>query len=209
MSEKKKDERKEIIQLVPQEEIIAYGEKVHGITKEEADAEEAKLQEKLDNFFLENGGINYTPKEIEEDEEELIDLIVDEDGNMQIIGEAKEKEEVAVAIPSFIDDTILRYAIKKRLDKYKKTLAETAKLTFDIEYIKPGLYDELDKSLTTERNKLQSILFLDTISLDTLDENLQKKIISEAKDLVVSMLDLVSELKEQEVTIWHYTTDLN
>ena len=196
MSEKKKDERKEIIQLVPQEEIIAYGEKVHGITKEEADAEEAKLQEKLDNFFLENGGINYTPKEIEEDEEELIDLIVDEDGNMQIIGEAKEKEEVAVAIPSFIDDTILRYAIKKRLDKYKKTLAETAKLTFDIEYIKPGLYDELDKSLTTERNKLQSILFLDTISLDTLDENLQKKIISEAKDLVVSMLDLVSELKE-------------
>lgn len=196
MSEKKKDERKEIIQLVPQEEIIAYGEKVHGITKEEADAEEAKLQEKLDNFFLENGGINYTPKEIEEDEEELIDLIVDEDGNMQIIGEAKEKEEVAVAIPSFIDDTILRYAIKKRLDKYKKTLAETAKLTFDIEYIKPGLYDELDKSLMTERNKLQSILFLDTVSLDTLDENLQKKIISEAKDLVVSMLDLVSELKE-------------
>ena len=196
MSEEKKDKKKDIIQLVPQEETTAYSEKVHGITKEEADAEEAKLQEKLDNFFLENGGINYTPEEIEEDEEELIDLIVDEDGNMQIIGEAKEKEEVAVAIPSFIDDTILRYAIKKRLDKYKKTLAETAKLTFDIEYIKPGLYDELDKSLTTERNKLQSILFLDTISLDTLDKNLQKKIISEAKDLVVGMLDLVSELKE-------------
>ena len=196
MSEEKKDKKKEIIQLVPQEETTAYSEKVHGITKEEADAEEAKLQEKLDNFFLENGGINYIPKEIEEDEEELIDLIVDEDGNMQIIGEAKEKEEVAVAIPSFIDDTILRYAIKKRLDKYKKTLAETAKLTFDIEYIKPGLYDKLDKSLMTERNKLQSILFLDTISLDTLDKNLQKKIISEAKDLVVSMLDLVSELKE-------------
>ena len=209
MSEKKKDEKTEVIQLVPQEEAIPYGEKVHGITKEEADAEEAKLQEKLDNFFLENGGINYIPEEIEEDEEELIDLIVDEDGNMQIIGEAKEKEEVAVAIPSFIDDTILRYAIKKRLDKYKKTLAETAKLTFDIEYIKPGLYDELDKSLTTERNKLQSILFLDTISLDTLDKNLQKKIISEAKDLVVSMLDLVSEFKEQEVTIWHYIKDLN
>ena len=196
MSEKKKDEKTEVIQLVPQEETIPYGEKVHGITKEEADAEEAKLQEKLDNFFLENGGINYVPEEIEEDEEESIDLIVDEDGNMQIIGEAKEKEEVAVAIPSFIDDTILRYAIKKRLDRYKKTLAETAKLTFDIEYIKPGLYDELDKSLTTERNKLQSILFLDTISLDTLDKNLQKKIISEAKDLVVGMLDLVSEFKE-------------
>ena len=201
MSEKKKDEKTEVIQLVPQEETIPYGEKVHGITKEEADAEEAKLQEKLDNFFLENGGINYVPEEIEEDEEESIDLIVDEDGNMQIIGEAKEKEEVAVAIPSFIDDTILRYAIKKRLDRYKKTLAETAKLTFDIEYIKPGLYDELDKSLTTERNKLQSILFLDTISLDTLDKNLQKKIISEAKDLVVGMLDLVSEFKEQEVKI--------
>lgn len=196
MSEEKKDEKKDIIQLVPQEETIPYGEKVHGITKEEADAEEAKLQEKLDNFFLENGGINYVPEEIEEDEEESIDLIVDEDGNMQIIGEAKEKEEVAVAIPSFIDDTILRYAIKKRLDRYKKTLAETARLTFDIEYIKPGLYDELDKSLTTERNKLQSILFLDTVSLDTLDENLQKKIISEAKDLVVGMLDLVSEFKE-------------
>lgn len=196
MSEKKKDEKTEVIQLVPQEEAIPYGEKVHGITKEEADAEEAKLQEKLDNFFLENGGINYVPEEIEEDEEEAIDLIVDEDGNMQIIGEVKEKEEVAVAIPSFIDDTILRYAIKKRLDRYKKTLTETAKLTFDIEYIKPGLYDELDKSLTTERNKLQSILFLDTISLDTLDENLQKKIMSEAKDLVVSMLDLVSEFKE-------------
>ena len=196
MSEEKKDKKKEIIQLVPQEETTAYSEKVHGITKEEADAEEARLQEKLDNFFLENGGINYTPEEIEEDEEESIDLIVDEDGNMQIISEVKEKEEVAVAIPSFIDDTILRYAIKKRLDKYKKTLDETAKLTFDIEYIKPGLYDELDKSLMTERNKLQSILFLDTISLDTLDENLQKKIISEAKDLVVSMLDLVSELKE-------------
>ena len=201
MSEEKKDKKKEIIQLVPQEEATAYSEKVYGITKEEADAEEAKLQEKLDNFFLENGGINYTPKEIEEDEEEAIDLIVDEDGNMQIIGEVKEKEDVAVAIPSFIDDTILRYAIKKRLDRYKKTLAETAKLTFDIEYIKPGLYDELDKSLTTERNKLQSILFLDTISLDTLDRNLQKKIISEAKDLIVGMLDLVSELKEQEVTI--------
>ena len=197
MSEEKKDKKKEIIQLVPQEETTAYSEKVHGITKEEADAEEAKLQEKLDNFFLENGGINYVPEEIEEDEEEPIDLIVDEDGNMQIIGEVREKEEVvAAAIPSFIDDTILRYAIKKRLDRYKKTLAETAKLTFDIEYIKPGLYDELDKSLTTERNKLQSILFLDTISLDTLDKNLQKKIISEAKDLVVSMLDLVSELKE-------------
>ena len=197
MSEEKKDKKKEIIQLVPQEETTAYSEKVHGITKEEADAEEAKLQEKLDNFFLENGGINYVPEEIEEDEEEAIDLIVDEDGNMQIIGEAKEKEEeVAVAIPSFIDDTILRYAIKKRLDRYKKTLDETSKLTFDIEYIKPGLYDELDKSLTTERNKLQSILFLDTISLDTLDENLQKKIISEAKDLVVGMLDLVSEFKE-------------
>ena len=196
MSKEKKDKKKDIIQLVPQEETTAYSEKVHGITKEEAEAEEAKLQEKLDNFFLENGGINYIPEEIEEDEEELIDLIVDEDGNMQIIGEAKEKEEVAVAIPSFIDDTILRYAIKKRLDKYKKTLTETAKLTFDIEYIKPGLYDELDKSLTTERNKLQSILFLDTISLDTLDKNLQKKIISEAKDLVVGMLDLVSELKE-------------
>ena len=201
MSEEKKDKKTEIIQLVPQEETTAYSEKVHGITKEEADAEEAKLQEKLDNFFLENGGINYTPKEIEEDEEESIDLIVDEDGNMQIIGEAREKEEVAVAIPSFIDDTILRYAIKKRLDRYKKTLAETAKLTFDIEYIKPGLYDELDKSLMTERNKLQSILFLDRVSLDTLDKNLQKKIISEAKDLVVGMLDLVSELKEQEVTI--------
>ena len=201
MSEEKKDKKKEIIQLVPQEETAAYSEKVHGITKEEADAEEAKLQEKLDNFFLENGGINYVPEEIEEDEEESIDLIVDEDGNMQIIGEAKEKEEVAVAIPSFIDDTILRYAIKKRLDRYKKTLTETAKLTFDIEYIKPGLYDELDKSLTTERNKLQSILFLDTISLDTLDKNLQKKIISEAKDLVVGMLDLVSEFKEQEVKI--------
>ena len=196
MSGKKKVEKKEIIKLVPQEETIPYGEKVHGITKEEADAEEAKLQEKLENFFLENGGINYVPEEIEEDEEEAIDLIVDEDGNMQIIGEAKEKEEVAVAIPSFIDDTILRYAIKKRLDRYKKTLAETAKLTFDIEYIKPGLYDELDKSLTTERNKLQSILFLDTISLDTLDKDLQKKIISEAKDLVVGMLDLVSEFKE-------------
>ena len=197
MSEEKKDKKKEIIQLVPQEETVPYGEEVHGITKEEADAEEAKLQEKLDNFFLENGGINYVPEEIEEDEEEAIDLIVDEDGNMQIIGEAKEKEEeVAVAIPSFIDDTILRYAIKKRLDRYKKTLDETSKLTFDIEYIKPGLYDELDKSLTTERNKLQSILFLDTISLDTLDENLQKKIISEAKDLVVGMLDLVSEFKE-------------
>lgn len=197
MSEKKKDEKTEVIQLVPQEEAIPYGEKVHGITKEEADAEEAKLQEKLDNFFLENGGINYVPEEIEEDEEEAIDLIVDEDGNMQIIGEVREKEEeVAAAIPSFIDDTILRYAIKKRLDRYKKTLTETAKLTFDIEYIKPGLYDELDKSLTTERNKLQSILFLDTISLDTLDKNLQKKIISEAKDLVVGMLDLVSEFKE-------------
>lgn len=196
MSEEKKDVKTEVIQLVPQEETIPYGEKVHGITKEEADAEEAKLQEKLDNFFLENGGINYVPEEIEEDEEESIDLIVDEDGNMQIIGEAREKEEVAVAIPSFIDDTILRYAIKKRLDRYKKILAETAKLTFDIEYIKPGLYDELDKSLTTERNKLQSILFLDTISLDTLDKNLQKKIISEAKDLVVGMLDLVSEFKE-------------
>ena len=196
MSEEKKDKKKEVIQLVPQEEATAYSEKFHSITKEEADAEEAKLQEKLDNFFLENGGINYTPKEIEEDEEELIDLIVDEDGNMQIIGEAKEKEEVAVAIPSFIDDTILRYAIKKRLDRYKKTLAETAKLTFDIEYIKPGLYDELDKSLMTERNKLQSILFLDTVNLDTLDKNLQKKIISEAKELVVGMLDLVSELKE-------------
>ena len=196
MSEKKKDEKTEVIQLVPQEEAIPYGEKVHGITKEEADAEEAKLQEKLDNFFLENGGINYVPEEIEEDEE-AIDLIVDEDGNMQIIGEVREKEEeVAAAIPSFIDDTILRYAIKKRLDRYKKTLTETAKLTFDIEYIKPGLYDELDKSLTTERNKLQSILFLDTISLDTLDKNLQKKIISEAKDLVVGMLDLVSEFKE-------------
>ena len=196
MSKEKKDKKKDIIQLVPQEETTAYSEKVHGITKEEAEAEEAKLQEKLDNFFLENGGINYTPEEIEEDEEELIDLIIDEDGNMQIIGEAKEKEEVAVAIPSFIDDTILRYAIKKRLDRYKKTLTETAKLTFDIEYIKPGLYDELDKSLTTERNKLQSILFLDIVSLDTLDENLQKKIISEAKDLVVGMLDLVSEFKE-------------
>lgn len=197
MSEEKKDKKKEVIQLVPQEETIPYSEKVHGITKEEADAEEAKLQEKLDNFFLENGGINYVPEEIEEDEEEAIDLIVDEDGNMQIIGEVREKEEeVAAAIPSFIDDTILRYAIKKRLDRYKKTLTETAKLTFDIEYIKPGLYDELDKSLTTERNKLQSILFLDTISLDTLDKNLQKKIISEAKDLVVGMLDLVSELKE-------------
>ena len=197
MSEKKKDEKTEVIQLVPQEEAIPYGEKVHGITKEEADAEEAKLQEKLDNFFLENGGINYVPEEIEEDEEEAIDLIVDEDGNMQIIGEVREKEEeVAAAIPSFIDDTILRYAIKKRLDRYKKTLTETAKLTFDIEYIKPGLYDELDKSLITERNKLQSVLFLDTMSLDTLDKNLQKKIISEAKDLVVGMLDLVSEFKE-------------
>ena len=202
MSEEKKDKKKEVIKLVPQEETIPYSEKVHGITKEEADAEEAKLQEKLDNFFLENGGINYVPTEIEEDEEEAIDQNVDEDGNMQIIGEVREKEEeVAAAIPSFIDDTILRYAIKKRLDRYKKTLTETAKLTFDIEYIKPGLYDELDKSLTTERNKLQSILFLDTISLDTLDKNLQKKIISEAKDLVVGMLDLVSELKEQEVTI--------
>ena len=76
MSEEKKDEKTEVIKLVPQEETISYGEKVHGITKEEADAEEAKLQEKLDNFFLENGGINYTPEEIEEDEEDVQDKIL-------------------------------------------------------------------------------------------------------------------------------------
>lgn len=168
------------------------------VTKEEAEKEEAKLEEMMKQFFNETEGIGLIPEElIEEEEEDVIDFIVDDGGNMQIIGNVSEQEDVpSIATPSFIDDTILRYSIKKRLEKYRKTMSELRLLSASIDYINPGFYEDVDRKLSSEINKLQSVLFLETVSLDTLDESLQKKITSEAIELVEKMLDIAIEFEE-------------
>lgn len=168
------------------------------VTKEEAEKEEAKLEEMMKQFFNETEGIGLIPEElIEEEEEDVIDFIVDDGGNMQIIGNVSEQEDVpSIATPSFIDDTILRYSIKKRLEKYRKTMSELRLLSASIDYINPGFYEDVDRKLSSEINKLQSVLFLEKVSLDTLDESLQKKITSEAIELVEKMLDIAIEFEE-------------
>lgn len=168
------------------------------VTKEEAEKEEAKLEEMMEQFFNETEGIGLIPEElIEEEEEDVIDFIVDDGGNMQIIGNVSEQENVpSIATPSFIDDTILRYSIKKRLEKYRKTISELRLLSASIDYIHPGFYEDIDRKLSSEINKLQSVLFLETVSLDALDESLQKKITSEAIELVEKMIDIAIEFEE-------------
>lgn len=195
--------KKEVLEKEP-EAVVIVDETGEKLTQEEALAEEKRLDGLIEMYFLNNPEQRLANDAQEQEDEEDITVTVSKEGSVV-------KEEIIKTVPasgevilseapnnsSFVEDEILRQVVSQHIKQLDESFEKIKENSKDFYVLSQGgtLFDNIVDAYRKEQRELTSLLFGETILLNTLEnDKLKYTLEQETKLFIKQLFQFVGEL---------------
>lgn len=183
------------------EEVVLIDEAGKELTYQEALAEELRLESMMETFFATNPALIQGEAQEEVDDEDIT-ITVSKEGEVvkeEVLKttESEAKEILVPAIPSMVEDEILRQVISAHIEKLQESYDKFLDESDNLYVLSNGdkIFDKVCDSYRKERRELNGLLFSGTVSFDALENEILKEVLKqELREFVKKMFLVVKEL---------------